>query len=79
MLSKWRVEPGAGGGGCSEKGSQEGWSSLKVKEELSVWGYTDGLGNLDVDVVGATDSLTGNVIIIMLIIIAVIVVVLVGC
>ena len=41
------------------------------------WGYTDGLGNLDFDVIGATDSLTRDVmLVVMLIVVVVIVVVL---
>jgi hypothetical protein len=44
---------------------------------LLAWGYTDGPGNLDVDVIGATDSLTGDVmLVVMLIVVVVIVVVL---
>jgi hypothetical protein len=32
------------------------------------WGYTDGLGNLDVYVVGAADSLTGDVMLIAIVV-----------
>jgi hypothetical protein len=42
------------------------------------WGYTNGLGNLDVDLIGAADSLTWDVMLmVMLIVIIVIVVVVV--
>lgn len=41
------------------------------------WGYSDGLGNLDVDVIGAADSLAGDfMLVVMLIVVIVIVVVL---
>ena len=41
------------------------------------WGYTDRLGNLDVDLIGATDSLTWDVmLVVMLIVVIVIAVVL---
>jgi hypothetical protein len=41
------------------------------------WGYTDGLRNLDVDIVGATDLLTGNVMLMVVLIIIVVIVVVV--
>jgi hypothetical protein len=45
---------------------------------LLAWGYTNGLGNLDVDLIGAADSLTWDVMLmVMLIVIIVIVVVVV--
>jgi len=37
------------------------------------WGYTDGLGNLNVDVVGATDSSTGDVMLMVIVVIVVVV------
>jgi hypothetical protein len=41
------------------------------------WGYSDGLGNLDVDVIGAADSLAGDfMLVVMLVVVIVIVVVL---
>jgi len=40
---------------------------------LFAWGYTDGLGNLDVDIIGAADSLTGDVMLIVVVIIVVVV------
>jgi hypothetical protein len=39
------------------------------------WGHTDGLGNLDVDVIGATDSLTGDVMLVVVLIVVVVIVV----
>jgi hypothetical protein len=53
-------------------GNQEGWLSLEVDGGPLAWGYTDGLGNLDVDVVGATDSLTGDVMVMVMPIIAIV-------
>jgi len=41
------------------------------------WGYNDGLGNLEVDVVGATDSLTGDVMLMVILIVVVVIVVVV--
>jgi hypothetical protein len=41
------------------------------------WGYTDGLGNLDVDVIGAADSLTWDVMLVGMLIVVVVVVVVV--
>jgi hypothetical protein len=53
VLSEWRVEPGAGGWGTL--GKPGGIALARGGRGLLAWGYTDGLGNLDVDVVGATD------------------------
>ena len=36
-------------------------------------GYTDGLGNLDVDIIGPTDSLTGDVMLIVAVVIVAVV------
>jgi hypothetical protein len=44
--------------------------------DCSGWGYTDGLGNLDVYVIGTTDSLTGDVMLMVMLIVVVVVVVL---
>ena len=45
------------------------------------WGYSDdGLGNLDVDVIGATDSLNGDVTLMVMLIVAVVIVIIsCGC
>lgn len=52
VLSEWSVEPKARSG--ERLGNQEGWPSGTVGLQ---WGYTDGLGSLDVDAFdGNTDS-----------------------
>ena len=75
VLRECRVEPGAGGGGRLE--SQGDRPRLKwtrgIVGVLLAWGYTtDGLGNLDFDVIGAADSLTGHL---MFVVVPVIVIV----
>jgi hypothetical protein len=45
---------------------------------LLAWGYTRGLGNLEVDIIGATDSLTGDVMLTIMLIVVVIIVIISG-
>jgi hypothetical protein len=46
---------------------------------LLAWGYTtDGLGNLDFDVIGTVDSLTGDVMFIVVVVVVVVVIVIVA-
>ena len=61
VLRERRVESGVGGGG--HLGGQEGYPH-GGHGELLTWGDAGGveiLGNRDVDVVGGSDSLTGDV------------------
>jgi hypothetical protein len=62
VLSEWRVEPGVRGGGALGKGgivlARGGHGTVGLGQHI---GYTEGLRNLDVGIVGATDSLTGDV------------------
>ena len=41
------------------------------------WGYADGLKNLDVDLVGTTDSLTGDVTFMFMLVVVIVIVIVV--
>ena len=73
MLREWRVEPGAGDGG--PLGEPGGIALARGGHRgLLAWGYTtDRLRNLEFDVIGAADSLTGDVMLIVVVVIAIIV------
>ena len=73
MLREWRVEPGAGDGG--PLGKPGGIALARGGHRgLLAWGYTtDRLGNLDFDIIGAADSLTGDVMLIVVVVIAIVI------
>jgi hypothetical protein len=73
VLREWRVEPRAGDGGPLGK---PGGMALARGGHMGLlaWGYTtDRLGNLEFDIIGAADSLTGDVMLIVVVVIAIVI------